>query len=166
VKRFAVVLVAAAAASACSSSGSGGSIRDASTDATGPSKDAASPVDGAPQDSSADGSAADAAADVEISEEAGGCAWNGSVESPACTSCLRSMCCDVTAACENDPSCVALDSCVNACDADEGGDAGSVPDCDEACADQQTQAVRNEYQAWTQCIDTLCGAGNESGPCL
>jgi hypothetical protein len=165
-------LAAAVAVTACACTSSGtvaGPAEDASTDATVvPIADGSMPVDSATPDASSDDTGApDAGADADAGPIGdAGCTWDGFVESPACSTCLRTVCCGVTQACETDPACAALDTCVNNCSTTGGGDAGSVSDCDQACADSQTQAVRDEYQTWTQCVDNSCGAGTEVGPCL
>jgi hypothetical protein len=114
---------------------------------------------GPPSDDSGEPPDADATAD------AGGCGWNGNYESPACSTCLRSLCCVQTAACEDDPQCVALDQCVDAClTGDAGGDGGSISTCAQACADSQSQAVRNEWQGLNNCIEFQC-SNSGAGPC-
>jgi hypothetical protein len=158
------VIALAMALCACTTSGTVPGSADASSDATsGPGMDASMPaVDSAVPDSSGDAGALDASdADVDA-----GCTWDGSVESPACSSCLKMLCCGVTQACETDPSCVALNACVNGCLTNGGGDAGSVSDCAQACADDQSQATRDEYQTWSACIGDSCGATSGEGPCL
>jgi hypothetical protein len=166
VKRITMVLVVAACGCSSSSSPHAGSVTDASTDATtGPTKDAEAPVDSSlPESSTPEAGGADAADDAGAEEA--GCGWDGSVESPACSACLRSMCCGVTTTCEGDPACVALDSCVNACATSSQADDGGVANCDQDCALQQTAAVQDEYRVWTQCIGSLCGGSSGDGPCL
>ncbi len=158
----------AMAACACTSSGTvAGPVEDASTDATtAPVIDGAAPVDSAAPDTSIEDAGSPDAADASTEAGDAGCTWDGEVESPACSSCLVSMCCGVTQTCLNDPACAALDSCVNTCSTTAGGDAGSVSDCDQACADSQTQAVRDAYQAWSACLGSACGATSGAGPCL
>lgn len=164
------MLLVAVLACACSSSSSTPPEADASTDATSPITDSAAPSDSTAPDapSVSDGGGTDSS-DARADAYAGdaGCGWTGSYESPACSSCLASFCCAVTTVCLGDPACAALDTCVNACDAeDDAGEAGSVSSCAQACADQETDEVRYEYQSWTQCIGTSCGANSGAGPCL
>jgi len=158
--------VAAIAACACTSSGTVAEPAvDASADVTvAPVVDGSMPMDSAMPEASIEDAGAPDAADAEAGDA--GCTWDGEVESPACSTCLRTLCCGVTQACETDPACVALDTCVNTCSVTGGGDAGSVSDCDQACAEDQTQAVRDEYQTWGECLGTACGATSGDGPCL
>jgi hypothetical protein len=162
-------MVTAMAAGGCTSSGTvAGPAEDASADGTvapAPVADGSMPVDSASPDSAADDAGALDAGDAAETGD-GACTWDGEVESPACSACLIASCCPVTQACQTDPACTALDTCVNTCSTTGGGDAGSVSNCDQACADAQTQAVRDEYQAWTACLGTSCGATSGAGPCL
>jgi hypothetical protein len=72
----------------------------------------------------------------------------------------------VTEACENDPDCVTLDTCVSQCLEDAGAnDDGGISQCAQDCSAAQTQSVRDEWKAWNDCIGTSCGATNRIGPC-
>jgi hypothetical protein len=103
---------------------------------------------------------------VDAAPDVATCAWSGTYESPACSSCLRASCCATTTTCEGDPQCVALDSCVNAClTADAGADGGTISTCAQACADEQTAPVRNEWEALNNCLELDCYNGG-AGPCL
>ena len=162
----------AGCAAGCSS-GSIPSTADASViDAAIPPPvvDAAIPPDDVspppPADSgSADATGATDAADAsDAAPDAGGCAWSGSYESPACASCLRAACCDAVTVCESDPQCVALDQCVSACLTTGGGDAGTVSNCAQSCADARPPAVRSEWQALSNCVEFQCANGG-AGPC-
>jgi hypothetical protein len=155
VRTGALVLAACAAClGACSSTGSPGSGgEDASADAR-PDNDATLPgVDAGAADASYD-----SAADAFV------CGWDGGFESPACSACLAASCCDVTLACEDDPSCLALNACVGQCLEDAGDDAG-VSVCAQDCSAAQPQSVRDEWKAWNDCIGASCGANSRIGPC-
>jgi hypothetical protein len=172
VRTAALVLTACAAClGACSSSGSPGSGgEDASVDAR-PDNDATMPgVDAGADASDAtspvkDSGGADAAdASYDGAADAFVCGWDGGFESPACSACLATSCCDVTLACEDDPSCLALNACVGQCLEDAGDDAG-VSACAQDCSAAQPQSVRDEWKAWNDCIGASCGATSRIGPC-
>jgi hypothetical protein len=176
VRREAILLLAAGLG-ACSSSGNAPTkSADASTDANAsPPADAAPPpadagVDATatqPVDAGSDatdaGEAADAAPE-DASADAFVCTWDGPYESPACSACLVANCCFTTEECEDDPDCVALDTCVDDCLETEGGDAG-VSTCAQDCDNAEPQSARDEWHAWNACIESQCGANGGAGPC-
>jgi hypothetical protein len=171
-----VCAVLSACASACTTSGSvTGTLPDASTDVAAPSPDASSsgdasmPVDGNALPPDDTGAPIDAGYDAP--PDANACpSWDGGYESPACSTCLREMCCDSVTACESDPDCVALDQCVDACIAtggedDAGPDAASVSTCAQNCSDSRAPAARAEWQALNHCLVFDC-YNKGAGPCL
>ncbi len=101
---------------------------------------------------------------ADAAPEAATCGWDGSYESPACATCLRSKCCAAVTSCEGDPDCVALDQCVDTCLTTGGDDAGSIATCAQECSDIRAPAVRSEWQALSNCLEFQCYNGG-AGPC-
>ncbi len=171
--------LAVVGAAACSS-GSTPTAPDASlADATSPSADAAPSEDvstppsvdsAAPDAALGDATASDASdaapGDADATREAGdgGCTWDGIYERAACSACLQKSCCAAVMTCEDEPACVALDQCVDACLSTGGGDAGSVSTCAQGCADAYSPSVRADWQALSNCVEFQC-SNNGAGPC-
>ena len=72
--------------------------------------------------------------------------------------------CTETTACLGYSKCAALDACTNDCSATNGGDAGNIAACAQACNTQADANVRLEWRAYNDCLTFRCVA-NGSGPC-
>jgi hypothetical protein len=134
------------------------------TDATMPGVDAGTDAADATSPPTDSGGTDAADASHDSGSDAFVCSWDGGFESPACSSCLVASCCEPTQACENDPACLALNTCVSQCLDDAGEDSG-LSACAQDCSASEPQSVRDEWKAWNDCIGASCGATNRIGPC-
>ncbi|HEY1695357.1 MAG TPA: hypothetical protein VGG39_24480 [Polyangiaceae bacterium] len=70
--------------------------------------------------------------------------------SDACEFCYYSACCDELTACEEDPSCASLTTCVGTCNGD--------PSCISGCGNPYSGDVVGEYNASIQCGLSQCSS--------
>lgn len=116
-----------------------------------------------PTSSEGDGSAGDASrssldggadADATDADGAASCPLPGRLGSAICERCLSERCCDVIVACDHDPACKIVLTCVQACLL-----APNEGPCIDKCV-RDTPAGATKYRAFESCI-----AGDEPTGC-
>lgn len=126
---------------------------DSTTSGTDGGSDGSSSSDSGKSDGSSGGDSSTGG------DSGGGCELKASFGSTACDNCAQTNCCDKVNACADSADCIALNTCLVACDgADAGADAGDAGTaCEDTCFAAHSASEQIFIEA-NSCVASSCSA--------